>query len=61
MESSLPRQEIGVKMEEHDAFFGGFKSNKLETMYNKTVFAMLFLLQNTLIRFFKDGKLLILQ
>ena len=35
--------------------FNGFPTMKLETLYNKSVFAMLFLLQNTLLRFFHGG------
>ena len=36
--------------------FSGFDSKKIETGYNKAIFAILFLLQNTLLRFFDGGK-----
>jgi hypothetical protein len=36
--------------------FGGFENPKVETFYNKTVFAMLFLLQKALLRFMAGGK-----
>ena len=36
--------------------FSGFGSRSIETSYNKAMFALLFLFQNTLLKFFDGGK-----
>ena len=47
---SLAQQPSKVGM------FSGFESKGLETNYNKSMFAMLFLFSNTLLKFFDGGK-----